>query len=338
MPNVAMWGRALTVMPRVSKPDWEGLDLVSRWLIATRSAVIVMTFTSSAYAGLLAVKTGAFDGLFWALVTLGLCLAHATNNLINDLTDHWKGVDADNYFRTQYGPQTVEEGYLSVRQMITYVALTGLAALCIGLYLVAVRGEVVLWLLGSGAFFVLFYTWPLKYIGLGEPAVLLVWGPLMVGGAYYVITGVWSNEVAVASLAYAFGPTAVLFGKHIDKLDADRNKGIRTLAVILGERSSRWVVVALLLGQYIVVGGLIATGFFGPALLACLLALPSLRQIARVYREPRPEGPPAELPEGVWPLWFVAAAFAYTRRFGTWFLVGLVLDLLWEPLARLLGA
>jgi len=337
MPNVAMWGRALTVMPRVSRSEWDGLDIVSRWLIATRSAVIVMTFTSSAYAGLLAVKAGAFDWLLWTLVTLGLCLAHATNNLVNDLTDHWKGVDADNYFRTQYGPQTVEEGYLSPGRMMVYVALTGLLALGVGLYLTTLRGEIVLWLLASGAFFVLFYTWPLKYIGLGEPAVLLVWGPLMVGGAYYVITGAWSNEVAFASLAYALGPTAVLFGKHIDKLEADRGKGIRTLPVLLGERVSRSVVVGLLIGQYAVVGVLIGTGFFGPALLSCLLAMPFMRKLVQIYRRPRPDGPPPDLPQGVWPLWFVAAAFAYTRRFGAWFLLGLVLDLLWLPLSRALG-
>ena len=172
------------------------------------------------------------------------------------MTDHWKGVDKDNYFRTQYGPQTVEDGFLSVRELSTYAALTGFAALGIGLYLVFVsaRGEITLLLLASGLFFVLFYTFPLKYIGMGEPAVLVVWGPLMVGGSYFVISGSWSNEVAVASLAYALGPTAVLFGKHTDKLEFDREKGIRTLPVILGESLSRKVTVGLLLAQYPVIG------------------------------------------------------------------------------------
>ena len=328
MPNVAMWGKALTVMPRIDQAEWDGLDLVSRWLIASRAAVIIMTFTSSAYAGMLAVKDGVFDGLLFTLVTLGLCLAHATNNLVNDLTDHWKGVDEGNYFRTQYGPQTVEEGFLTVRQLMTYAALTGAAALLVGVYLVVLRGEIVIWLLASGAFFVLFYTFPLKYIGMGEPAVLVVWGPLMVGGGYYVMSGVWSNDVAVASLAYALGPTAVLFGKHIDKLDADQAKGIRTLPVILGERLSRFTVVAMLLAQFGVVGYLVATGYFGWPVLLCLLAAPSLRRVFRVYSEPRPSEAPEELPDGVWPLWFVAAAFWYTRRFGLFFVVGLVLDLL----------
>ena len=330
MPNVAMWGKALSVMPRITKQDWDELDIVSRWLIATRSAVIVMTFTSAAFAGALAYKAGTFDGLLFALVTGGLCLAHATNNLINDLTDHWKGVDKDNYFRTQYGPQTVEDGFLSVKQLMTYAALTGLAALGIGLYLVFVstRGDVTLLLLASGAFFVLFYTFPLKYIGMGEPAVLVVWGPLMVGGSYFVITGNWSNEVAFASLAYALGPTAVLFGKHTDKIEFDRVKGIRTLPVILGESLSRKLTVALLLAQYPVIAHLVYTGFFHPVMLIAFASVMSLRRVFQVFARPRPDAPPPDFPEQVWPLWFVAVTFWFTRRYSGFFLLGLVLDVL----------
>ena len=61
MPNIAMWGRALTVMPRITKEDWDGFDVVSRWLIATRSAVIVMTFTSAAFAGMLLAQFLVID-------------------------------------------------------------------------------------------------------------------------------------------------------------------------------------------------------------------------------------------------------------------------------------
>ncbi len=325
-PNISMWGKALTVMPRIDKAQWDALDLVSRWLIATRSAVIIMTFTSAAFAGLLAAKANAFDWTLWLLVTAGLCLAHATNNIVNDITDHYKGVDEGNYFRNQYGPQTIEAGFMTVKQMITYAAVTGGAALAVGVYLVALRGDIALWLLASGAFFVLFYTWPLKYIGMGEPAVLVVWGPLMVGGGYYIITGDWSNEVAVASIAYALGPTAVLFGKHIDKLDADSGKKIRTLPVILGEKVSRYSVVGMLIAQFFVVAYLVATGYFHPVMLVVLAAAPSLGRIFRVYRHPRPTSPPPELPDGVWPLYFVATAFWYNRRFGLLFLAGLLID------------
>ena len=324
--NVAMWGRALSVIPRISKDEWKELDVVSRWLIATRSAVIVMTVISSSIAGLLAYRDGMFHPLLWVMVTVGLAFAHATNNLLNDLTDHKKGVDKDNYFRTQYGPQPLEHGLMTPAQLLRYAAVSGGVALAAGAYLVAARGHITLILLGIGVFFVLFYTWPLKYIGMGEPAVLLVWGPLMVGGGYYVVTGHFDWHVVVASLPFALGSTAVLFGKHIDKLDADKGKKIRTLPVLLGERLSRILTILMLVTQYALVGYLVVTRYFSPVLLIVLIAAPTLRLALKAYSHPRPEKPPKELPKNVWPLWFVAFAFLHMRRFGMLYVLGIVAD------------
>ncbi len=62
----------------------------------------------------------------------------------------------------------------------------------------------------------------------------MIWGPLMVGGGYFVITGHWDWNVVLASLPYALGPTTVLFGKHIDKLPQDAAKKIHTMPVMIG--------------------------------------------------------------------------------------------------------
>jgi 1,4-dihydroxy-2-naphthoate octaprenyltransferase len=210
---------------------------------------------------------------------------------------------------------------------VGYIVVTGGLALLAGLYLVVLRGETALMLMGAGAFFVLFYTFPLKYIGMGEPAVLAVWGPLMVGGGYFVITGEWSNDVAIASVAYALAPTAVLFGKHIDKADVDVQKGIYTAPVLLGDKASRMTVKIMLVAQYLTIFYLIGTGYFSWAMLVVLLALPALKRVFSVYSEPRPTEPPPEA-KGVWPLWFVGVTFWYTRRFGGLFLLGLVADVI----------
>ncbi len=321
-----MWIKALRIIPRISKEEWERLDIISRWLIATRSAVFVMTFLSAAIGGILAFKDGKFDFWLWFLTTIGLILAHATNNLINDYTDYIKGVDHDNYFRAQYGPQPLEHGLMSRKQLIAYIVVTGLIALAIGLYLVYVRGTVALILLGLGAFFVLFYTYPLKYIGLGEVAVLIVWGPLMVGGTYYIITGEWNWNVVIASLPYALGVTSVLFGKHIDKYEDDKRKGIRTLPVILGEENAKRAVLGMIILQYLSVLYLIAVGFFTPFMLIVFLSLPVFLKIWKAYTSPRPDSPPEGFPPEAWPLWYVALAFWHNRRFGTLYLLGLIIE------------
>jgi 1,4-dihydroxy-2-naphthoate polyprenyltransferase len=325
--NFSMWRKALQIIPRISKAEWNELDLISRWLIATRAAVLVMTFLSAAFAGIFAFRANQFDWGYWILITLGLIMAHATNNLINDFTDYVKGVDQDNYYRAEYGPQPLVHGLLTKKQLLGYIAITGLIAFAIGIALIYLRGGMTLLLLGLGIFFVLFYTWPLKYIALGEIAVLIVWGPLMIGGGYYVITGNWDWNVVIASLPYALGVTGVIFGKHIDKFAVDKVKKIRTLPVLLGERNSRFAVVAMFILQYLTVVYLIIAKFFTPVPLVVVLAIPTLLQILPMFKKPKPDEKPVDYPD-VWPNYFVAAAFQHNRRFGSLFLLGLIIDVL----------
>jgi 1,4-dihydroxy-2-naphthoate polyprenyltransferase len=328
--NLTMWKKALQVIPAVTKDEWNALDFVSKWLISTRAAVLVMTFISAALAGLFALRDGKFNLVSWLALTLGLILAHATNNLFNDYTDFVRGVDQDNYFRTLYGPQPVANGLITKRQLLTYTAGTGLFALLFGLYLIAINAwDPTIWiLLGLGAFFVLFYTWPLKYIALGEIAVLLVWGPLMIGGGYYVLAHQWDWNVVWASVPYVLGVTTVIFGKHIDKIEVDRAKQIHTLPVLLGEKVSRYTVIGMMILPYILTVGLIATKYFTPVMLIVFLALPSLRQVFLAFLKPRPATRPEGFPDGQggWPLYFAPLGFANNRSFGGLFMLGLLID------------
>jgi len=298
--NFAMWKKALNVIPEVSKEEWDKLDVVSKWLISTRAAVLIMTFISAALAGLFAWRDGSFSFLPWLALTLGLILAHASNNIFNDFTDYVRGVDKDNYFRTIYGAQPIASGLMTRRQHLTYFAVTGLLALLCGLYLIYINaGDPVVWiLLGLGAFFVLFYTWPLKYIALGEVAVLIVWGPLMIGGGYYVLTHAWDWNVAIASLPYVFGVTTVIFGKHIDKLQIDREKKIHTLPVLIGEKAARYTILAMMILPYLITAYLIAIKFFTPIMLVVLLAIPTLRRVLPAFLKPKPAERPADFPDG----------------------------------------
>lgn len=325
--NTTMWRKALQVIPRISKEEWQELDIISKWLISTRAAVLIMTFISAAIAGILAMQDGMFDFGRWFLLAIGLIMAHATNNLLNDYTDYSRGVDQDNYYRSQYGPQPLVHGLMTKRELLTYAALTGAIAIAAGFALVLLQGGLTLVLLALGAFFVLFYTWPLKYIGLGEIAVLIVWGPLMIGGGYYVITGIWDWNVLIASLPYALGVTGVIFGKHIDKYQMDKDQGIHTLPVIMGEKLSRYTALGMIALQYILVLYLVIIGFFTPVLLLVFFSIPVLMQIIPMFRNPKPEEKPADYPD-VWPNYFVAGAFVHNRRFGILYLLGLIFNMI----------
>jgi 1,4-dihydroxy-2-naphthoate octaprenyltransferase len=320
-----MWLKALRVIPRIDKDEWDALDILSKWLISTRAAVLVMTFLSAAFAGIFAARVGQFDFGLWLLVAIGLILSHATNNLLNDYTDYVRGVDQDNYYRAEYGPQPLVHGLLTKRQMLAYAGVTGALAAACGVALIALTDWNTAILMGLGIFFVLFYTWPLKYIALGEIAVLIVWGPLMIGGGYYVITGTWDWNVVLGSLPYALGVTGVIFGKHIDKFEVDKSKRIHTLPVVIGETTSRYILIGMLVLQYLLTIYLVATGFFTLVMLIIAVAVPTFRQIWPILEQPKPKEKPADYPD-VWPNYFVAGAFVHNRKFGVWFMLGLVVD------------
>lgn len=325
--NFGMWNKALQGVPRIGKDEWLRLDIVSRWLIATRAMALVLSFIAATIAGLLALQAGVFNFWVWLLLAVGLVMAHGTNNLLNDYTDYSRGVDKGNYFRAQYGPQPLEHGLLTRKQLLVYAAVTGLIAAAAGAILIWYRGGLTPILMAAGAFFVLFYTYPLKYFGLGELSLVLVWGPLMVGGGYYVFSGDWSWNVVLAGLSFSLGVAAALMGKHIDKIVDDEAKRIRTLPVLLGERWARYTTLALIALQYLIVVYLIVAGFFTPLMLVVFLSLPMFfRNVWPMYRRSRPQERPEGYPAEVWPLWYVASAFGLSRRYGYLFLLGLILD------------
>ncbi|MEK6606864.1 MAG: prenyltransferase [Myxococcota bacterium] len=323
MSALANWIRAVRVIPRVTRDEWDALDPVSRWLIASRAAVLVLTFTSATIGGLFAALAGKFHWPLYGLTVVGLLLAHAASNLFNDYFDYRLGLDRDNYFRAKYGPQPLVAGLLTERRLLAWATATMAAAGAFGAALTLVRGPVVAALALAGMVAILGYSFSKRW-GLGEPLVIAVWGPLLVGGSYFVIAGEWSARVAWASLPYALGATSVLFGKHIDKFDDDRDRGIRTLPILLGLRAARGVAIALVVLMHVAALALAALDVtpWLPAALA-LFALDKLRWTVKVFANEKPAAPPPEFPAEAWPLWYVAFAFVHNRKFGVLYLAGL---------------
>ena len=162
--------------------------------------------------------------------------------------------------------------------------------------------------------------------GLGEATVLVVWGPLMVGGTYYAATGHFPFAILVASLPYALLCTAVLMGKHIDKIPWDAPDGTHTLPVLLGEAKARALTQGMMVSFYVLVVLLVGTGTFPIAALIVLLALQKLATVWRPFSRPKPPEPPENFP--IWPLWFAALAFVHTRRAGGLLVLGLIVGVI----------
>jgi 1,4-dihydroxy-2-naphthoate polyprenyltransferase len=315
---------------RTSNPPAGRVDPVSRWLVISRASVLPMTLTAAAIAGLLAAfhDENVRWGLF-ALAAVGLVLAHVANNLMNDLFDLEVGADSDSYPRALYAPHPVLSGTISRRGLLTAAIAVNAADLAILIVLFVFRGWPMIAFALGGFLLSVAYTAPpvrLKKHGLGEPTVLVVWGPLMVGGAYYAATGHFPFGVFVTSLAYALLCTAVLMGKHIDKIPWDAPDGTHTLPVLLGEGKARALTQRMMVSFYVLVVVLVGTGTLPIAALLVLLALPKLAQVWGPFSQPKPAEPPENFP--IWPLWFAALAFVHTRRAGGLLVLGLIVGVI----------
>jgi 1,4-dihydroxy-2-naphthoate polyprenyltransferase len=327
------------IMQTANPPADLPLDGIGKWLVMTRAAVFPMTLWSGTIGALLAVEYGAkvggvaIDWIGVVLAVVGLVLAHAANNLINDYFDMTGGVDTEGYVRALYAPHPVLSGWVSKATLrnaaIGITVVDGLIMLAL-----AARSPQPALIIGfalAGLFLSVFYVAPpfrLKQHGLGELDVFLTWGPLMIGGVYLVATGSVPLWVLVFSAPYALLVTSVLFGKHIDKIEPDTKLGIRTVPVILGELRARRTNQVLMILFYPLIVLAVLAGWVGPWVLLAALAIPTLINVLRVYNRPHPASPPPGYPPRGWPLWFVGFAFRHVRLAGGLLTLGLLLNVL----------
>jgi 1,4-dihydroxy-2-naphthoate octaprenyltransferase len=322
IPLIKRWQAALVTG---DVPEIDKVDSITKWLLITRASVFSMTFTSGMIGVLLAAENGQVNWLLAVLSILGIVIAHASNNIMNDLVDYQRGIDTEDYPRTQYGPHPILSGLSSTRGLIIAAVILNSIDAVIMVYLTTVRGP---WIIGFaviGLILSFAYTGLLKRFGLGELTALIVWGPLMIGGSAFAASGELTTAILVSSLPYGLIVASVLVGKHIDKIEADDQVGVRSLPVLLGHERSLLFNKILFILFFGMIFGLVILRQTGPWILLTLLAIPRLRLTWKIYSEPKPEEKPDEWP--VWPLWYVGWAMYFNRRAGELLILGLFLNI-----------
>ena len=169
-----------------------------------------------------------------------------------------------------------------------------------------------------------------RKLGFGELAVLLVSGPIMIGGGFAMITGQLSTNVMLASLPYGLGVMTILVGKHIDQIDFDSGRNIHTLPVVIGEKIARVLNIAAICAIYAIIAALIGFGRLTPFAAIVVFALPRAVRAITLMSRPRPTSPP----HGYigWPLWYHRACLGHNRLFGWAYIGGLAGGAVWHAL------
>jgi 1,4-dihydroxy-2-naphthoate polyprenyltransferase len=302
------------------------LDPVAGFLFSARSVILVISAQAAIIAGLLAAADGRFDPVAFVLVFVGFVTAHAISNLSNDYFGYRRGHDTPDSPRMRYTIHPIASGVLDAKSLLAGLVILAAIGTVIVVYFWATRGPVALGFAAAGLLLLYLYDaapTPLKSVGLGEIAAFLVWGPLMVGGGYFVITGRLSGPAFLASIPYGLGVMSILVGKHIDQADFDRRHGQRTLPVVLGDARARAFNRAVVAGMYVVVAILVVTREITPFAALVAVALPRAGRALSVMGRPKPETPP---PGYIgWPLWYHRVALIHNRLFGWAYIAGLAL-------------
>ena len=369
MNSPAYFTRWRTIYQTANPLPGAPLDPVSRWMLITRACVFNMTLFSGLVGMMLAVQLGTgvvapFDAV---LVVVGLLLAHASNNMVNDYFDTLHGVDTADYPRASYAPHPLMHGLVSKPGLIAAIFLCYLADLMIAGWFAQKIGVIIWYFVLVGfAISVLYVAKPLrlKSLGLGEIGIFLVWGPLMVGGAFWALAGNVATEAQLqqamlVSVPYGLTVMTVVMGKHMDKHDDDSRKRIHTLPVLLGLAGAArltqlliWAFFPICFWLALPADGPLVGGGGHPFMALPLLALPRAMLCVRRLGEPVPATPqeafriafdamPPEMTKGrtpddppdeypIWPLWYVAWAFHFVKLGGLLFTLGLVVDTLWQ--------
>jgi 1,4-dihydroxy-2-naphthoate octaprenyltransferase len=261
------------------------------WFLATRPWSFTMTAISVGVGGALAALNGAFDLWSFLLTLIGAIFVHGATNLINDYFDYRNGVDRPGAPTTLYRPHPLVQGLISPKAVLTVSwALYGLAGV-IGLYFVWLKGLGVLWFVLGGALASLFYTadpFKYKYFALGELSVFLMWGPVIVGGTYFVQTSAFSTEAVLISIPFGVLVALVLLANNLRDIAYDGSVGIKTLGTLLGQRKTMHLYQGLIITAYLAIVALIALKILSPWGLLVFFSAPLAIRLIRTLQHQIP--------------------------------------------------
>lgn len=262
-------------------------------VLATRPWSFSMTVISITLGSLLASPAYEFHWGHYALALIGSILAHAGANVLNDYFDFRHGLDVAG------APTTLYRKHPLVEREFTPEFLLGLSVTCyllasaIGLYFILSHGWIIALFALLGGFTGVFYTaGPIQYkhYALGEIAVFLMWGPLMISASYFIQIGSFERIVPVllVSIPQGLWVALVLLANNLKDIDYDSQSAINTLGTFLGRKKAIRFFSALVILIYGATGAEILAGIIPLWGLLTGCSLPIIvRLITRFQREER---------------------------------------------------
>ena len=251
-----------------------------------------MSLISVSVGTLLAAEEGSVSWVWFAVTAVGITLFHAAANLINDYFDTLYDIDQQDSPTAKYRPQPIISGMLTPRQTIVEASVFLALTIAIGMTAAVIRSWHILWIGLIGLFTSIYYTaGPIKfkYRALGEFAVFMMWGPLMIEGAYAVQRQALSMKALYISVPFGVLVALVLFANNMRDIAYDSRHNIKTVGTILGSRNSFILFAGMIALAYAYVLGMILIGIMSLWGLLIFLSIPKAVSLLRTFKEKVPD-------------------------------------------------
>ena len=163
-------------------------------------------------------------------------------------------------------------------QLFKAVIAFGLVAAAMGAIIMGSRGWDILWWVAAAILFGESYSGaPLKlgFHGLGELVIFIMFGPLLMTGVYYSITGTLDAKIIWLSVAVGLLVTNIVYSHSVLDAVPDKKMGKKTMAHLMGSPRGQVAFAALLnTVPYLIVVTMVILGQLHVAYLAVLLVMP----------------------------------------------------------------
>ena len=268
------------------------LSQIKKYMIATRPWSFTMSLISVTVGTLLAAEEGPIGWTWFAVTALGITLFHAAANVINDYYDTLYKIDQPDSPTAKYRSQPILSGMLTPRQLLWEAVILFALTFTIGVTTAFIRSYHVLWIGIIGLLTSIYYTAgpvKFKYRALGEFAVFMMWGPLMVEGAYAVQRQALSVKALYISIPFGILVALVLFANNMRDIDYDSRQNVKTLSIVLGSHRSYILFAVLIMTAYASVLGMIALGIMSLWGFLIFLSLPKALSLLKTFKEKIPD-------------------------------------------------
>ncbi|MGC9341848.1 MAG: prenyltransferase [Bacteroidales bacterium] len=203
-----------------------------------------MSLIPAVLGGLIGFYSGYFDWTIFILATVGIIMAHSAADFVDDYYDFINGNLGNK--EQQFHDSPLIRGEITLRQVMIATIICLVIAFAAGIYLLLEVGLPVLYLMLAGTFIVLFYTAPpirLNYRGLGETMLFFAFGPMIVFGSYYVLSGKFSWEPVFASIPLGIFTMNVGIVSNTFDYDDDVKSGKKCIPVRFGQKNAVRIII-----------------------------------------------------------------------------------------------